>query len=32
LTQVGPARTLDRSRMRRRDSAADAAIFGMAGF
>src|SRR5687768_7332833 len=29
LTQVGPARTLDRSRTRKRDSAADAAILGM---
>src|SRR5436190_12747951 len=29
LTQVGPARTRDRSRMRKRDSAVEAAIFGM---
>src|SRR5687767_8543388 len=30
LTQVGPARTLERSRIRKRDSAEEAAIFGMA--
>src|SRR5712692_794059 len=29
LTQVGPARTRDRSRMRKRDSAVEAAIFGI---
>src|SRR2546426_2579416 len=32
LTQVGPARTRDRSRMRKRDSAGEAAIFGMPYF
>src|SRR5438034_5899463 len=32
LTQVGPARTRDRSKMRKRDSAVEAAIFGMPYF